>query len=120
LLLGRDQQITSGGADALFRKAARSVNMPTLPNDARLRNTFWHYLARIDERDLQSSDYVVGASLARSDFGDFFHPLRVFEGQLIYALVVGGRLLEAHQAFFEASARHSQVNAIGRIVTALL
>ncbi len=108
------QQIGSGGVNALLREAPRLRQHAPRFQTSRDLEVFARVLrAPIDQRGFQRSDRVICLALAGPHLGHSFHPLRIFVGQLIDALVVGGRIIEAHQAFFEAGARHSQVNAVG-------
>ncbi len=102
------QQFWPGFIDALLGEASPRLlkHPPTLETSA----CHFEVIARIvraavDQRGLQRSDRFFNLPLASTNGGDFFHPLRIFVGQLIDVFVVGGSFLEAHQALFEA--RHA-------------
>jgi hypothetical protein len=106
VVFGAGEQVSSGLVDALFGETACLVqHAPVLQAARDFEVIAGAFRTALDQRRSQRSDCFFRLTLPGAHGGDLLHPLRIFVGELIDALVVGGSFVEAHQPFFESRPR---------------
>jgi len=114
LVLTAGQQIRTGLGHALLGETARRFeHSPTFQTPCDFKIVARIFRPPVDQRRLQRRNNFLGLALTGAHCSDFFHPLRIFVGQLINMFVVGSSFVKAHQAFFEPRARRVEVGTVG-------
>ena len=114
MVLPNGKQVRACGLDTPLSKSAgffeHSPSFQVLGNFKIVRGILW---PSVDVSSLQSSHNLFRLTLSSADLGDLRHPLGVFIGELIDALVVGGCFIEAHEALFKSCTGGVEVRAVG-------
>ena len=114
MVLGNGEQVRPCCLDpALGKGASGGQHAPRFETTGNLEVVSRVFRTTIDQRRLKRGDYFFFFSLPRANCGNLLHPLRIAIGELIDTFVIGGGIVEAHQALFESGTRCIKVGPIG-------